>query len=129
MATNTIDLLQRGLNAAALRQEAISQNIANVNTPGYKAYRVEFEKALAQSVEKTGLSLKTTRARHIRGGGPEAAPYLVRDDSLSLRTDGNNVDLDLEMAALAMNQLKYDTLVQLTNKQFAKTRNVITGGR
>lgn len=114
--------IERGLDAAWLRNNVISQNIANVDTPGYKRKVVRFEEFL-NSEMKTGV---------INSGGSKlySEGMNVTEDSAatSYRSDGNNVDIENEMALLAANNLRYNTLIQRINGNFAKLKNVIRGG-
>ena len=128
---NTYGLLKRALDASDLRQQAISNNIANINTPNYKADRVVFEEELKKSMSVSNVSLKATHANHIglQDQNEGVQPGLVKDHSPAMRNDGNNVDVDLEMANMAANQLLYNTLVQQTNYKISTLRHVITEGR
>src|SRR5262245_35188310 len=90
-------LLAKLLDAVALRHRAIAQNVANVNTPGYRRLDVSFEDALAQELRTHPESQATTLKPNVieQGGGPE-------------RADGNNVDIDAEMGRLSKNALLYN---------------------
>lgn len=127
----TYRLLKRALDASYLRQQAISNNVANINTPNYKADRVVFEEELKKSMSAFNISLKATHANHIglQEASDKVAPRLVKDQSPAMRNDGNNVDIDMEMANLAANQILYNALVQQTNQKISTLRHVITEGR
>ena len=126
----TYGLLKKALDASYLRQQAISNNIANINTPNYKADRVVFEEELKKSMTGAGVSLKATHDNHIglREVDQGVEPRLVKDSSPAMRNDGNNVDVDLEMSNLAANQLLYSALVQQTSQKISTLRYVIKGG-
>ena len=126
----TYGLLKKALDASYLRQQAISNNIANINTPNYKADRVVFEEELKKSMAGSGVSLKATHDNHIglREADEGVEPRLVKDSSPAMRNDGNNVDVDLEMSNLAANQLLYSALVQQTSQKISTLRYVIKGG-
>jgi len=129
---STYNLLKKALDASYMRQQAISNNIANINTPDYKAYRVVFEEELKKTMSSVpNVSLKATHPMHIgvRNGEDEVEPKLVKDNSPAMRNDGNNVDIDLEMANLAANQLLYNTLIQQTNQKLNVLHHVILEGR
>ena len=114
--------LQKALDAAWLRNEVISNNIANVDTPGYKRKAVKFEEFLSSEM-KTGRIGKGRK----RFQSPQIT--VSRDYStLSYRSDGNNVDIENEMAELATNSLRYNTLIQKMNGDFQNLRKVIRGG-
>ena len=128
----TVDALTKALSFAEERNRIIANNIANANTPFYKARRApvaEFQKALSQAIEKAGASagtgLRLSGARGIRevAGGLEITPSVkVTDASSPLRHDENNVSLEKEMTALAENTLMYRTLADLLRKQFGLLR-------
>lgn len=128
---HTYGLLKKALDASYLRHQAISNNIANINTPNYKADRVVFEEELKKSMSEMGVQLKATHKNHfgIRDANQVVEPRMVKDNSPAMRNDGNNVDIDMEMANLAANQILYNTLVQQANQKISTLRYVIHGGR
>lgn len=119
--------LAKGLDVAALRQKVTAQNIANLNTPGYKRSYVDFHCVLEQAQEKLGLT--RTNPRHFSGGAAQAEPRVETERHTSRRVDGSNVDLDVEMLNLVTNQLYYNALVQKTGDRFADWRYIINEGR
>ncbi|WP_234119822.1 flagellar basal body rod protein FlgB [Clostridium hydrogenum] len=121
----TYDLLKQGLNAASTRQKAISNNIANVNTAGYKRSYVTFEDSLKNSQDN--LEMKTTDSRHINDGQGFGQIQVKQDDSTSMNEDGNNVDIDTEMADEAQNTLMYEALISQINGRISMTSDVISG--
>lgn len=125
-------LLEKALDAAWLRNEAISNNIANVNTPGYKKSYVKFEELLSDSIDKFQISGIKKSDKFLPIGRDTAAsmsPELVQEDYTAMRRDGNNVDIDVEMAELAKNTIKYNALIAQMSKEFSKIKLVISGGR
>lgn len=124
-------ILEKSLNATWLRNDVIAQNIANDDTPMYKRKDVAFEDVLNASVNK--LEAKVTNKRHIpfnTSNIDNVQPQITESNSdVSMRIDGNNVDIDNEMASLAKNTIKYNTLVQLINGSYSKIKNVISEGR
>lgn len=129
---STVDSLGQGLYASARRNEVILNNIANSDTPGFKASQVRFEDILASVVSSSGdnVGLRTTRDRHV-GGLPaklsEVEPVVVQDDSTSYRMDENNVDIESQMVGLAQNSLSYYTMVNKLNSEFTKLNTAIKG--
>lgn len=124
------NVLTNALSAAALRHKVISNNIANVNTPGFKRSVVSFEDHLAEAIEQGGQVLTLTHDRHLPGrmaGG--YAPVISTDANTSLRTDGNNVDIDVEMANLAKNNIYYDAVVGQLSRYFSNLKSAINEGR
>ena len=126
-----LDVMQRGMGAANLRQEVISHNIANVNTPNFKKSDVIFEDLLAKELDldATGrLKVVRTHDRHMpiafRG---RAAAKVELDPSSSMRYDKNHVDIDVEMASLAKNSLYFNALARQVGAEFSRMRTVVAG--
>lgn len=118
-------LLKKGLNAASERSKAISDNLANVNTAGYKRKYVTFEESLKDSVYN--LELKTDDEKHIKIGSNYGQIETKTDSSNSMREDGNNVDMDTEIVNQAANTLMYSALVNQMNSRLSMERYVISG--
>lgn len=117
----TFQTLDLALGAAGKRQEVLANNLANVNTPGYKRLDVEFDGMLAKAID-------SARAGD-RVGLDKLQPGVSTDDSVAVRADGNSVDVDQEMAFLAENNIRYNALVQLTQKKLETLKYVISDGR
>lgn len=128
-----IDILEMGLDGAALRQKVIANNIANVDTPGYKASDVAFEEQLRAAIGGYGVvdRLRTSHPRHLQNASAGSAfqPVVYTSNEYTLRNDGNNVDIDREMARLAKNSIYYNSLVQAVSNEFRLLRMAITEGR
>ena len=127
-----IDLMQKGLSAAWLRNAVIRNNIANVETPGFKASGVEFESILAQSLRGRGFEATRTHAGHRDfglGGVSDVRPRVYRRNELSMRADGNNVDIEAENVRLAQNSIHYNALMEKLNSEIRRLRMAITEGR
>jgi flagellar basal-body rod protein FlgB len=103
----TVDAIRSALNGLALRQRVIADNIANVNTPGYHAKKVEFENALAGAVEN-------------RSGSTDAT---VRTSLEPTRLDGNNVNLDHETLANVDTGLRYQLMLRAMDGKFGLLRD------
>lgn len=119
--------LTRSLDTAALRQKVVANNIANLNTPGYKRSYVPFDEELCQA--RGRLPLVRTHPRHMTGMDPGGDPRVVTERGTSRRTDESNVDLDQEMLDLVTNQLRYNTLIQQVSGKYANWRYIINDGR
>ena len=126
---NDIDLMGRILGAKWLRNQVISNNIANVDTPNYKRYDVSFESLLQSKLGQKRLELKATNHRHIRTRLDDLTPKIYRETGSSVRQDGNNVDIDKEMAKLAENALAYDILTEQIKTKFKLLSSAINEGR
>jgi len=123
-------VLEQALGAAALRHKVIANNIANVNTPGFKKSDVVFEDKLAEAMSGKKATLARTHAKHLPGRqGGSFDPAIITDKTTSLRTDGNNVDIDAEMANVAKNTIYYDAVAQQLGRYFTNLKSAISGGR
>jgi flagellar basal-body rod protein FlgB len=119
------NLLKKGLDASSLRSKAISNNIANINTKGYKRQYVSFEESLKKNMDN--LNLKTEDDKHIQDGSEYGEVKTETDSSSSMREDGNNVDVDNEMVNQSANTLMYNALVTQANSRLTMERYVING--
>ncbi|MCZ8520061.1 MULTISPECIES: flagellar basal body rod protein FlgB [Paenibacillus] len=124
MNKSGFNLLERSLDAAALRQKVIADNVANVDTPNFKRSDVRFEELLDQEMNGGGTLVgKRTDAKHIEiGRSSLGTPQTVQDSQTIMNNNGNNVDIDYEMALMAKNQLRYNVMVQQVNSEFKKMR-------
>lgn len=125
--TNVFDyirVLDKAADASWLRNEAISNNISNVDTPGYKRQDVAFESVLKQAL---GMSRYTTMDDKVANLKVDRLrPRIYTDHSgYSYRIDGNNVDIDNEEVMLAENQLKYQGLITCINQEFSNLQTVM----
>ncbi len=131
LVSNTAKLMTKALDAAALRNSVIANNLANVDTPRFKRSAVNFEDELAKALNGSGgITGIRTHARHIPIGprsATEVSPRVEVQNDVSMRNDGNNVDIDREMAALAKNTILYNALVQQVSGEFQKLKSVISG--
>lgn len=127
-----IAALEKALDGLWLRNKVISNNIANADTPGFKASKVEFEDALKAAIEGGSFEGKTTSDKHIPIGVSSVSqvqPQIVTSQLTSMRMDGNNVDIDSEMADLAKTTIAYDAVIQKLVKEFQMLRAAINGGK
>jgi flagellar basal-body rod protein FlgB len=120
--SGTDSYLRAAMSGLAARQRAIANNVANIDTPGFKATEVRFEDALKNAISR-GKS----------GGATDQASLdaSVRRsnivDATSTRGDGNNVDIDREMEMLSEANLNYSALTQVMQTRIGILRNVIAG--
>jgi flagellar basal-body rod protein FlgB len=121
IADSTIKALEASLNFRKMRQEIIAANIANAETPGYKAKRLDFEAALQRALDidhKQSLLTNDERQYNIGGGGfDNLEPTMYEDNDGVVSEDGNSVDREKEMALMAENKILFDASVQLLNKK------------
>ena len=121
---NYVNVLDKAADASWIRNEVISNNIANVDTPNFKRQDVEFESYLLAQLEgANSSSLKKT----VAGMDLDSLTSTIYTDSnsLSYRLDGNNVDIDTENVELASNQLKYQALVSSINNEFSMIKSAM----
>ena len=129
LITNSTNMLERGLDASWLRQETILNNVANVDTPGFKSSGVSFEERFASAVKGQTFVGRRTRAQHIEIGESAGGvkPLVVRTNDAALRADGNNVDIEGEMTNLAKNGIYYSSMISKVSSQFSRLRTAISG--
>jgi len=109
-----MDLLARVLDGAAFRHQVIAQNVANVNTPGYRRRAVVFEETLAHALEQPSVDLRRVQPRVVIDDGP-------------MRVDGNTVDIEREMNDLNRNALLYQAAAQVLASRLASLRAAVSG--
>ena len=125
---STIQGIEQGLNFSAKKGEAISQNIANVDTPGYKAKTVNF-KDMLEEAKVQQLEAYRTEDKHLPFRASERSSGVSTLSALRYRHNGNGVDMDREQADLAANQIYYNALVDRLNGKFNTLQQVVKGGR
>lgn len=127
-------LMEAGMNARALRQQLIASNIANIDTPNYKARDIDFESALAQKAQeiyKTGniqqLQMARTNKADLNGYDKtdNAQSTIYLRDGHTQRNDGNTVDLDVETTELGKNTVMFNALTAALKKDSAIFKSVI----
>jgi len=131
LTNSTFRLLESTLDASALRQRVLANNIANIETPGFKRSDVDFSQVLNKELNQTfSIEAKRTNPRHIAfsSAGFGNDPRVVTDETSIMNNNKNNVDIDSEMSKLAENQLSYNTLVQQANYGIKHLQTAI-GGR
>lgn len=112
------------------RNEAITSNIANAETPGYRAVDINFTNELnnAFGIGTEGAALKATNSKHMDISSSSNA-HLMPDYSGTTKADGNNVDIDIQMGRLAYNSGKYSTASSIIRKQLTLLKNAIRDAR
>lgn len=123
--------LEKAIDAANLRQEVISNNISNVDTPYFKRSNVSFESLLQDQMngDTTELQGKRTDFRHFVIGPKNQLPSakVEGDQTTSINNNLNNVDIDSEMSSLAENQLRYNSYIEQVNYQIKMKRLAVEG--
>lgn len=123
-AYDYINVLDKAADASWIRNEAISNNIANADTPGYKRQDVAFESELEKALSSVRYSTMDDKIANL--SLDRLQPRTYRDyASFSYRLDGNNVDIETENVVLAKNQIKYEGLLQSITQEFKNLRSVM----
>ena len=120
---NYINVLNKAANASYLRNELIANNIANVDTPNFKRSDINFEQYLKTELHSRGSNMDQV----VAGVNLDKLKPTVYVDQkeLSFRLDGNNVDVDVEEANLAENQIRYYTLLDSMSQEFSRIKMVL----
>ena len=127
MFGETFHVLHNVLNLRVQRQQVISSNIANADTPGYAPARLDFEQELRNNLSESGVTLSSSDPKHfpVHGETPQVQGSTRRDPSLSRLGDENNVSLDQEMHRLSENQIKYEATIKMLRKKFSTLQTVL----
>lgn len=121
-----VDVLKTAADASWLREEVLTNNIANVDTPNYKRQDVEFTTYLKSALGQAGTpaSTLTQKVNEANLSGITTRTY-TENTTLSYRMDGNNVDLSTENAELAAEQINYNALIDSMNNEFTRMKAVL----
>ena len=122
-----------GMKSQQDNMDVVAHNLANVNTPNFKRSEVVFEELLAKELygddDKGKLQMVRTHDRHLPFKKFERADARVeRDDTTVMRVDNNNVDIDMEMASLAKNQLWYNAMTRSLSGYISRVKSVMQNG-
>ncbi len=106
--TNSIvDILEAGIKAEDLRQKAIANNIANLETPGYRRLDVKFKQLLAKSIDSSGaIDLD------------DIEPQIYQPEQTAVKSNGNDVHLETEVGEMVKNNLRHKTLIRLLSRKY-----------
>lgn len=117
-----IDLKAKALSGSWLKNSAIANNIANVNTPGYKKQTVNFQQVLENEMQMNQMvTMKKTNSKHL--DSQNVGEFQVETvGNTSYRVDDNNVDIDVENAEMAKNTLYYNAIIDQVNGHFNRMK-------
>lgn len=119
-----VNVLDKAADAAWMRNDAISNNLANVDTPGYKRQDVDFENQLAIALRKSRYTSTDAKVANLKNN--RLKPLCYTDYAgFSYRLDGNNVDVDTEGVYLAKNQITYQGLEMSISQEFKNLQAVM----
>jgi len=125
----TIDGLARTLTLHQQRHAVLASNLANVETPGYRARELDFQDALKEAFESGEGRARPEGHGSIELASAERVPQVVEDKTAPRRADGNTVDLDVQMAKLNANGTSYLALARILGRRVALLRQAIDGTR
>lgn len=132
MFDKTTDALGAALNFRLQKENLINSNIANAETPGYHAKKIDFEEQLARALDLDGLrSLKTTSPGHFGANQTQIGKItadVYDNPDIPVNNDKNTVDLEKEMSSLAENTIMYKAAVELINKKLGAVKYALQDG-
>ena len=124
-----VAVYSQALNLRTHRHQVLASNIANADTPNYKARDFDFSRAMQNAMagrqNAGGIGLVQTSSAHMSGGGRGGAAELQFRKETQSAVDGNTVDMDVERAQIAENALQYQILTQLIGDKFKGLRNAM----
>lgn len=124
-----ISVLSKALDLRAQRHQVLASNIANADTPQYKARDIDFKSAMQNALAGHGdggaLSLTVTSAAHQSGNGPSGPGALQYRSETQSAVDGNTVDMDVERSQITDNAIQYQILTQLITNKFQGMRSAL----
>lgn len=130
-----LTVLQKGLDAYSVRAKALSNNIANVNTPKYKREDIKFEETLAAAIDENSVQTavygSVTDEKHFKFGTTPVfeavGAEVVKEEESYMRNDGNNVDIERENAEFAKNNIRYQFATNRMSQNLSILKSVIKG--
>jgi flagellar basal-body rod protein FlgB len=111
---NIVDLIEAGIRAESLRQKAIANNVANLETPGYRRVDVRFEELLAKCLHSSG-KIDLTKIE----------PEIYQPKETPIKSNGNDVDYETEVGRLIKNAVRHKALIRLLSKKYSQIDQAI----
>jgi len=128
LMTKTSRILSKVMDFRSANQEVISGNLANIDTPGYKAKEIRFDQELKKASEQNEINMKTTSPGHLSHSiENRKGSFPVYEVKSSGNGESNQLSLDMEMAKMMRNNLLYDASAKLLSKKFKALRTAIEG--
>ncbi len=128
----TTNALGSSANLRLIRHNVTAANIANAETPGYKAQKLDFEEALSRAIDHEGLGkMHTSSKEHFlmgQGATGRVSADVYDNPEIAMSNDGNTVNLENEMATLSENSILYKAAMELINKKLGSMRYAVTEG-
>lgn len=129
LISGSFNTLESALDFAATKQKVISNNIANADTPNYKAKEVSFKQMLNQEMNNSMLANKSDQRHYEFKNSSDSASGVYVNRNAAYNHNGNSVDIDKEMSDLATNQIYYNAVTDRLSGKFESLKNVIRGGK
>jgi len=127
---NALGIHEQALNVRVKRAEVLANNLANADTPGFKARDLDFKAALNSSLNQSGgsesMAIAKTNSKHLSTNNESAESLLYRNPTQP-SIDGNTVDTQQEMAAYMKNAMDYQASFQFLNSKFKGLTSAIRG--
>jgi len=127
-----LSVYSQAMNLRTQRHQVLASNIANADTPNYKARDFSFDKAMQNAMSGRGngsIALATTASGHQRGSGMAGGATLQFRTETQSAADGNTVDMDVERTQIAENALQYQVLTQLIGDKFKGMRSALASNQ
>lgn len=128
---NAFGVHEDALRLRSQRSEVLANNLANADTPGYKARDIDFEAALQQAQgQQDGMAMAASDPGHMSGGGGEGgSPELMYRNPIQPSIDGNTVDSQTEMSKYMRNSMDFQASFQFLNSSIKGLKNALSGGQ
>ncbi|MBW2610016.1 MAG: flagellar basal body rod protein FlgB [Deltaproteobacteria bacterium] len=125
----TIRILSRALDFRSANHRVISENLANIDTPGYRPKELRFDQELQRAADKSAVRLKTTDPGHFSHASEgTGGAFSIRSKGAG-STESGQLSIDMEMAKMMRNNLLYEASVRLLSKKFQALKTAIEAGR
>ncbi|NSW76514.1 MAG: flagellar basal body rod protein FlgB [Candidatus Atribacteria bacterium] len=124
----TLRILERGLDLSMARQKLLVENVANVETPGYRRKDLDFESVLQKEyreIEKKDVKLRRTDVSHLEGTEGKEPVLIGQEENVTVRQDGGGVDAEKEMTTVLENALYYQALTRMVSGKLDNLRIAI----
>lgn len=122
----SIAVYRQAIALRSQRHELLASNIANADTPNFKARDIDFRSAIAAAIDQRGLKLQTSKQGHFAVPLKNSNPPLLFRHEYQSAVDGNTVEMDHERSQISDNAIQYQILTQLLNDEFQRMRNALT---
>lgn len=123
-----LSVFSEAMNLRVQRHQVLASNVANADTPNYKARDFDFQKAMQTAMQgraQGGLTLSVTDSAHLRGSAGAGGAALQYRQETQSAVDGNTVDMDVERSQISENAIQYQVLTQLVGDRFKSLRSAL----